>query len=62
MPWPAASMVPGVVHEHREVVEPRVWSSRVAENEPLTETKLAQAGAGAGLPPTITARACARSR
>ena len=29
-------------------------SQSVAENEPLTETKLAKAGAGAGLPPTIT--------
>jgi pilus assembly protein CpaB len=51
--WPAASQVPGSFTEVDKVVNRGVVVA-VSENEPLTESKLAPIGAGAGLPPTIT--------
>jgi pilus assembly protein CpaB len=53
VPWPAANKVPGSFTEIERVVNRGVVAS-FAENEPLTEGKLAAVGAGAGLPPTIT--------
>jgi pilus assembly protein CpaB len=52
VPWPAAHQVPGAFTSidqvaNRGVIQP------VAANEPLTESKLAPLGAGAGLSPTI---------
>ena len=52
--WPASSPVAGGYSTAEEVVN-RGLIAPVAENEPLTATKLAVAEAGAGLPPTITA-------
>jgi len=51
--WPAAAMVPGAFTDKSQVVNRGVIDA-LAENEPLTEAKLAPVGAGAGLPPTIT--------
>jgi pilus assembly protein CpaB len=53
VPWPAANQIPGGFTEIERVVN-RGLVVAVAENEPLTERKLAAVGAGAGLPPTIT--------
>jgi pilus assembly protein CpaB len=53
VPWPAANQIPGGFTEIERVVN-RGLIVPVAENEPLTERKLAAVGAGAGLPPTIT--------
>jgi len=53
VPWPAANKVPGSFTEVERVVNRGVVGS-VSENEPLTESKLAALGSGAGLPPTIT--------
>ena len=53
VPWPAANQVPGAFTDVERVVNRGVIAS-VAENEPLTEAKLAAVGSGAGLPPTIT--------
>jgi pilus assembly protein CpaB len=53
VPWPAANQIPGGFVEIERVVNRGLIVS-VAENEPLTEPKLAAVGAGAGLPPTIT--------
>jgi pilus assembly protein CpaB len=53
VPWPAANQIPGGFTEIERVVNRGVIVS-VAENEPITEPKLAAIGAGAGLPPTIT--------
>ena len=53
VPWPAANPVPGMFTETDKVVNRGVIIA-VSENEPLTESKLAPIGAGAGLPPTIT--------
>jgi pilus assembly protein CpaB len=53
VPWPAANQVPGSFTEIERVVNRGVIGS-IAENEPLTEAKLAAVGSGAGLPPTIT--------
>lgn len=50
--WPAASPIPGSFTAVDQVVNRGVVNA-VNENEPLTETKLAKVGAGAGLPPTI---------
>ncbi len=50
--WPAASVVPGAFTSTEAVVN-RGLVAAVAENEPVTAAKLAPAGAGAGLPPTI---------
>jgi len=52
IPWPAASMIPGAYTKLEQVVNRGLVDS-VAENEPLTDSKLAKEGAGAGLPPTI---------
>jgi pilus assembly protein CpaB len=52
--WPASSPVPGGYSTVEEVVN-RGLIAPVAENEPLTATKLASLESGAGLPPTITA-------
>jgi pilus assembly protein CpaB len=53
VPWPAANVIPGSFTEPERVVNRGVVSA-LAENEPLTEAKLAAVGSGAGLPPTIT--------
>jgi pilus assembly protein CpaB len=53
VPWPAANPVPGSFTEVDKVVNRGVIVV-VSENEPLTESKLAPIGSGAGLPPTIT--------
>ena len=54
VPWPAAK-------SRSRARSPRLTTSlnrgaivEVAENEPLTESKLAPLGSGGGLPPTIT--------
>jgi pilus assembly protein CpaB len=52
--WPESAKVPGGYSKSEEVVN-RGLVDAVAENEPITETKLAPVGAGAGLPPVITA-------
>jgi pilus assembly protein CpaB len=52
VPWPAANQVPGSFTEIEKVVNRGVIVT-TAENEPLTESKLAPVGSGAGLPPTI---------
>jgi pilus assembly protein CpaB len=52
VPWPAANPIPGAFTSFDNVVN-RGLIANVAQNEPLTETKLAKVGAGAGLPPTI---------
>ena len=48
VPWPAANQVPGSFTEIEKVVNRGVIDS-TAENEPLTESKLAPVGSGAGL-------------
>jgi pilus assembly protein CpaB len=53
VPWPARNPVPGSFTEIDKVVN-RGAIVEVAENEPLTEAKLAPLGSGGGLPPTIT--------
>lgn len=50
--WPSESVVPGSFTKIEDVVDRGVIAT-MAENEPLTESKLAAVGAGAGLPPTI---------
>ena len=50
--WPAASVVPGAFTTTDAVVN-RGLVAGVAENEPLTAAKLAPAGTGGGLAPTI---------
>lgn len=52
--WPARSPVPGAFTSVEQVVNRGVIQP-VAENEPITEGKLAPLGAGAGLSPTIPA-------
>lgn len=54
VPWPAEVPVKGGFASIDQVIG-RGLVATVAENEPLTETKLAPASAGAGLPPTIPA-------
>lgn len=53
VPWPSASQVPTAFTATEQVVNRGVIDG-LAENEPLTEAKLAPLGSGAGLPPTIT--------
>jgi len=53
VPWPASSPVAGGYSAIEEVANRGLIAS-VAENEPLTASKLAPREAGAGLPPTIT--------
>ena len=50
--WPARTPLPGGFSKIDDVVD-RGLIAGVAENEPLTESKLAPKGSGAGLPPTI---------
>jgi pilus assembly protein CpaB len=50
--WPAKAPVPGVFAATEAVLN-RGAIVTIAENEPLTETKLAPVGSGGGLPPTI---------
>jgi pilus assembly protein CpaB len=50
--WPASAPMPGGFTKVDDVVNRGLIDS-LAENEPLTENKLAPNGAGAGLPPTI---------
>src|SRR3954468_13568764 len=50
--WPARAVVPGSFTSIDAVVNRGLVVS-VNENEPITEPKLAAAGTGAGLPPTI---------
>jgi len=50
--WPAKNPVPGAFSEVKPIVDRGIVAS-VSENEPLTETKLAPVGSGAGLPPSI---------
>jgi pilus assembly protein CpaB len=52
--WPARNQVPGAFSSMEQVVNRGVIQP-IAEHEPLTESKLAPTGAGAGLPPTIPA-------
>ena len=52
IPWPEAAPLQGGFTEVAQVLD-RGLISAVVENEPLTESKLAAKGAGAGLPPTI---------
>jgi pilus assembly protein CpaB len=52
VPWPARNPVPGAFTKIEAVVN-RGAIVEVAENEPLTESKLAPLGSGGGLPPTI---------
>lgn len=52
IPWPEKAPLQGGFAEVTQVVD-RGLISAVVENEPLTESKLAPKGAGAGLPPTI---------
>jgi pilus assembly protein CpaB len=52
VPWPARNPVPGSFTAVEKVMN-RGAIVEVAENEPLTESKLAPLGSGGGLPPTI---------
>src|SRR5262249_28206107 len=54
VPWPARNPVPGSFTKIDGVVN-RGAIVEVAENEPLTEAKLAPLGAGGGLPTRIQA-------
>lgn len=51
--WPGDAVVPGAFNRVEDVINRGVLTE-VAENEPLTASKLAAPGAGAGLPPVIT--------
>jgi len=50
--WPAESVIAGSFNKIEDVVDRGVLVN-VLENEPLTASKVAAEGAGAGLPPTI---------
>ena len=52
VPWPRRNQVPGSFTKIDDVLN-RGAIVEVAENEPLTESKLAALGVGGGLPPTI---------
>jgi len=52
MAWPERTPVPGAFAKVEDVVN-RGVIAQVLENEPITPTKLAPIGGGAGLPPTI---------
>jgi pilus assembly protein CpaB len=54
VPWPEASPVQGGFSKIEDVVG-RGVISEIVPNEPLTELKVAAAGAGGGLPPMIPA-------
>ena len=51
--WPGDFVVPGAFNRVEDVINRGVLTE-VVENEPLTASKLAAPGAGAGLPPVIT--------
>ena len=51
--WPGDAVVPGAFNRVEDVINRGVLTE-VVENEPLTASKLAAPGAGAGLPPVIT--------
>jgi pilus assembly protein CpaB len=51
--WPANSQLTGAIGKLSDAVD-RGAIMPIAVNEPLTTAKVAQAGQGAGLPPTIT--------
>ncbi len=50
--WPTDAVIAGSFTKVEDVVD-RGLLMQVAENEPLTDNKVAAVGAGAGLPPTI---------
>ncbi len=50
--WPARNPVSGAFTDPEKLVDRGVIAT-IAENEPITETKVASAEAGAGLPPII---------
>jgi pilus assembly protein CpaB len=50
--WPASNPVSGAFSDVKPILD-RGLVAAVGENEPLTETKLAPRGSGAGLPPSI---------
>jgi pilus assembly protein CpaB len=50
--WPSRNPVPGAFSTTKDVLD-RGLISALLENEPLTESKLAPIGSGAGLPPSI---------
>jgi pilus assembly protein CpaB len=50
--WPAEARLEGSISEASRVIDRGAIVS-IAANEPITDAKLAAAGAGAGLPPTI---------
>lgn len=52
VPWPENARIAGSFTKPEDVVNRGVVVT-VLENEPLTDTKLAAVGAGAGLPPSI---------
>lgn len=52
VPWPENARIPGSFTKLEDVVNRGVVVT-VLENEPLTDTKVAAVGAGAGLPPSI---------
>ena len=52
VPWPARNPVPGSFGDVKELIDRGVISP-VAENEPITMSKVASLEAGAGLPPVI---------
>ena len=52
--WPARNPVSGAFTDPEKLVDRGVITP-IAENEPITETKVASAEAGAGLPPIIPA-------
>src|SRR5262245_47250451 len=52
VPWPSSDPMPGGFTRIDDVVDRGLIDS-VAENEPITTHKLAAAGSGGGLPPTI---------
>jgi len=50
--WPSDAIIPGSFTKVEDVLD-RGTLAQLAENEPLTDSKVAAVGAGAGLPPTI---------
>ena len=50
--WPARNQITGAFSKIEDVVN-RGALTTISENEPLTDAKIAQPGAGAGLPPRI---------
>jgi pilus assembly protein CpaB len=52
VPWPERAQIPGSFTTLEPVVN-RGVIGKLLENEPVTESKLAPVGAGAGLPPSI---------